>query len=523
MTVDHVELRGGVYHDSVTLMRITQAVTGAAGVLAGQVAMATALNLELAAALGFSLPEQAGPNDLLVTLRGADRAGIEAGLAALEAALQQAEQVARSAGGLGNGPAPRTVRVAAEQAPDAAVVLLSVPGPSVLGEAMDAINAGRHPMIFSDNVPLAHEIALKEAAAAAGVLVMGPDCGTAIVGGVGLGFANVLRSSDFATDTRVGIVAASGTGAQQLSCLLDEAGVGISHLLGVGGRDLSAAVGARSALAALDLLAADPGTDRIVVISKPAHPAAADKLSVAASSAGKPATMMLIGPGAPDITAGVESLLADLGVPVPDWACTGQTRTSGGFLRGLFAGGTLADEAMVIAADELGGIRSNIPLSPELALPETAVRQPVPDLSGLGHTVLDLGDDAFTAGRGHPMIDPTLRLELIAAAGRDPQVGVLLLDVVLGHCAEADPAARLVPALTAARQAAAADGRELAVVVSLCGTASDPQNRDRQRDALVAAGAAVFTSNAQAARHAARLAIPGQEPSDRETSGREAQ
>lgn len=506
MTVDHVELRGGVYHDSVTLMRITQAVTEAAGVLAGQVAMATALNIELATALGFAVPEQAGPNDLLVTVRGADQSGVDAGLAALDAALQQAEQVAKSAGGLGDGPAPRTVRTATEQAPDAAVVLLSIPGPSVLGEAMDAINAGRHPMIFSDNVPLEHEIALKDAAAAAGVLVMGPDCGTAIVGGVGLGFANVLRSNGFATDIRVGVVAASGTGAQQLSCLLDEAGVGISHLLGVGGRDLSEAVGARSALAALELLAADPGTDRIVVISKPAHPSAAEKLTAAAAAAGKPVTMLLIGSGAPDITAGAESVLAEIGVPVPEWDSRGTAATSGGVLRGLFAGGTLADEAMVIAAAELGGIRSNIPLSPDLALPDSAVRQPVPDLAGLGHTVLDLGDDAFTAGRGHPMIDPTLRLDLIAATGSDPQVGVLLLDVVLGHCAEADPAARLVPALTAAREAAAADGRELAVVVSLCATASDPQDRDRQRDALVAAGAAVFTSNAQAARYAAGLA-----------------
>lgn len=504
--VDHVELRSGVYQDSVTLMRMTQAVTDTAGVLAAQVAMATALNIELAVGLGFSVPEQAGGNDLLVAVRAADQVGIDAGLAALDAALAAAEQAARTSGGLGSGPAPRTVRVAAESAPDAAVVLLSIPGGSVIGEAMDAINAGRHPMIFSDNVPVEHEIALKEAAERAGVLVMGPDCGTAIIGGVGLGFANVLRGTGFSTKDRVGIVAASGTGAQQLTCLLDEAGVGISHVLGVGGRDLSEAVGARSALTALRMLDADPGTDRIVVISKPAHPSSAAKLAQAAAASSKPVTLLLIGKDAADITTGAESVIAELGIAAPQWFSSGTTDTSGGLLRGLFAGGTLADEAMVLAAKELGDITSNIPLSPELALPESAVKGGVPTLTGLGHTVIDLGDDAFTQGRGHPMIDPTVRLDLITAQGSDPQVGVLLLDVVLGHCAEADPIARLVPAIRAARDAAKADGRKLGVVVSLCGTESDPQGRDRQRDALVEAGAIVFASNAHAARHAAALA-----------------
>ncbi|HET8589769.1 MAG TPA: hypothetical protein VFM01_09060, partial [Nakamurella sp.] len=373
-----VELRSGVYHDSVTLLRISQAAADAPGITAAQVAMATPLNVELAVGLGFAVPAGAGPNDLLVALRGADDAAIAAGLGALDAALQAADAAGRSAAGFGQAEPPRTVRTAAERSPDAAVVLLSVPGSAVLGEAMDAIAAGRHVMIFSDNVPVAHEIALKDAAADAGVLVMGPDCGTAIIGGVGLGFANVLQSvgagaaADGARRTpgTVGVIAASGTGAQQLTCLLDEAGVPVSAVLGLGGRDLSEAVGGRSALAALAMLDADPGTDHIVIVSKPPHPATADRVLAAARAAGKPVTTVLLGRGQPDITSAVESVLHAVGAPVPSWphwssersagdvaSAAGQASVTGspaaGVLRGLYSGGTLADEAMLVAAEAL--------------------------------------------------------------------------------------------------------------------------------------------------------------------------
>jgi FdrA protein len=472
--------------------------------------MATPLNVELAAGMQFSIPEDTAPHDLLVAVRAADQATIDAALAALTAALARADSAAFTSTGTGAGPAPRTVRSAALADPDSAVVLLSVPGSAVLGEAMDAVAAGRHVMIFSDNVPIEHEIALKTAATEAGVLVMGPDCGTTIVGGVGLGFANSLRDSGFAVDAKVGVVAASGTGAQQLCCLLDEAGVAVSHVLGVGGRDLSEAVGARSALTALAMLDADPGTDEIVIISKPTGATVAELVQTAATEAGTPVTLMLLGGESSDITASVEELLRDLSVPVPEWPMWGAADppshgARGSTLRGLFAGGTLADEAMVLASKTLGDIVSNIPLRPELALPATAVRGGLPHLEGSGHTVLDLGDDRFTVGRGHPMIDPTLRLDLLAAQAADPSTGVVLLDVVLGFGAEPDPAARLAPAIAAAISTAAADGRALPVVVSLCGTASDPQDRQRQAESLVAAGATVFLSNAAATRHAVRL------------------
>jgi len=524
---DHVELRRGTYHDSVTLLRIAQAASATPGITAAQVAMATELNVDLTVGLGFAMPDRAGPNDLLVALRGEDAAAIAAGLTAIEQAIAAASAGNGSAGGFGDPPAPRTVRGAARAAPDAAVVLLSVPGSAVLGEALDAIGAGRHVMIFSDNVPLDHEITLKDAAGAAGVLVMGPDCGTAVIGGVGLGFANMLShpvsSSPASSHTvaapgtpAVGVIAASGTGAQHLTSLLDDAGVAISQVIGVGGRDLSERVGGRSALAALRLLEGDPNTGHIVVISKPPHPDTGRKVTAAAADLTTPVTVVLLGSGRPDITSAAEAVLGAIGVPVPTWPTWLPTQeplqrkgtaTAGGALRGLFSGGTLADEAMVLIEQELGtGISSNIPLRPELALPTDNPGRGVPKLSGLGNVVVDLGDDQFTRGRPHPMIDPTVRLGLLADQLADPDVRVILLDVVLGYCAEQDPSARLTPVIREGLAAARRAGRPLDVVVSLCGTAADPQDRERQGRTLAAAGAHVYTSNAAAARAAAAIA-----------------
>ena len=516
--VEHVVVRSGMYRDSVTLLRISQAASDAPGVTAALVAMATPLNLELAEGLGFAVPDGAGPNDLLITLRGDDDAALAAGLSAVESALTAVP--AAAAQGTGVAP-PRTVRSAAATAPGAAVVLLSVPGSSVIGEALDAIAAGRHVMIFSDNVPVGQEVALKTAGGAAGVLVMGPDCGTAIVSGVGLGFANVLRAND--SGPRVGVVAASGTGAQQLTCLLDDAGVAVSHVLGVGGRDLSETVAGRSTLSALGMLDADPDTDHIVLISKPPHPATAAVVLAAAAASTTPVTTVLLGPGNPNITEGAERVLAAVGAPNPVWqrwapttepagaAISGPAGRGGkplpsvrpGAVRGLFSGGTLADEAMVVAGAVLGDIRSNIPLRPDLALPPSATLHGRPQLGGLGHVVLDLGDDEFTLGRPHPMIDPSLRLELFTEQAADPEVAALLMDVVLGHGADPDPAHRWAPVIRDAITAAAAAGRVLTVVVSLCGTSGDPQGRDSQAAQLTGAGAQVFVSNAAAALAAA--------------------
>jgi FdrA protein len=542
----HVEARLGTYADSVTLMQVTATAQAVPGVRAALVAMATELNLGLLAGLGLNAPGDAGPNDMLVAVEAADDQAIGAALAAIDGALRA--RPAGQSGGAAERP-PRTTLSAARLA-GPGLALISVPGPYAFAEAADALDSGCDVMIFSDNVPVGQEIWLKDRAAERGLLVMGPDCGTAVVGGIGLGFSHSVAAGP------IGLVAASGTGAQQLICLLDAAATGVSAVLGLGGRDLSAAVGGRSARTALAALDEDPGTELIVLLSKPPDPLVARDLRDYAATLATPVEFALIGPGQPDLTEAAEAALRTLGRPVPRWPAWAPGAEAGGHdggperppaaasgaLRGLFSGGTLCDEAMVIAAGRLGAVYSNIPLRPDWRIdptahpgpdttadpatttdPVTNTTDPVTDTgpatstdpaAGAGpptsaprHIMIDFGDDALTAGRPHPMIDLRLRLDRLAAEAADPATGVILLDVVLGYGAHPDPAAEFAPAIKSARSAAAAAGarRDLAVVVSLIGARSDPQDLGRQANLLAAAGAHVFTSNAAAARFACDL------------------
>ena len=489
MSTDHVELRSGAYADSVTLLQVSRAVQATPGVVAAQVAMATGLNLEVLEGMGFDIPGSS-PNDMVVALRLDDDADVAAALAAVDAALAPTRP---TAGDTTVAP-PRTTAAALRRTGSGSVALVSVPGASATVEAMDALEAGHDVMVFSDNVPVDEEVALKTYAASRGALVMGPDCGTAVIDGVGLGFANAVRPG------RIGLVAASGTGCQQLLALLHHAGatydgIGVRHALGVGGRDLSAAVGGTSTREALRRLDTDPDVDLVVVVSKPPAPEVAEALAKDAEALGTPVELGLLGRGQRDLTAVAEAVLARLGHDAPEWPVHGTDNTgeaTGPLLRGLFVGGTLCDESMLMATEALGPIRSNIPLSDDLALGD--------DLLVDDHTMVDFGDDALTQGRAHPMIDPTLRNEQLARAAADPQTGVILLDLVLGHGAEPDPASLLAPAIEAARR-----DRAVPVVVSLVGTDLDPQGLAAQRDALVAAGAEVHLSNASATRRALQL------------------
>jgi FdrA protein len=486
---DHVELRSGAYADSVTLLQVSRAVQTTPGVVAAQVAMATGLNLEVLEGMGFDVPASS-PNDMVVALRLDDDADVATALAAVDAALVPR----RPTSGDATVAPPRTTGAALRRGGTGAVVLVSVPGASATVEAMDALEAGHDVMVFSDNVPVAEEVALKTYAATRNALVMGPDCGTAVIDGVGLGFANAVRPG------RIGIVAASGTGCQQLLALLHHAGgtcaeVGVRHALGVGGRDLSSAVGGLATREALRRLDADPDVDLVVVVSKPPAAEVAGELTAYVDTLGTPVELGLLGRGQRDLTAVAEAVLARLGHDAPEWPVHGAANTgpaTGPLLRGLFVGGTLCDESMLMASETLGPIRSNIPLSADLALGDELL---VDD-----HLMIDFGDDALTQGRAHPMIDPTLRNEQLARAAADPSTGVILLDLVLGHGAEPDPAALLAPAIEAARSE-----RPIPVVVSLVGTDLDPQGLDAQRDALVAAGAEVHLSNAAATRRALDL------------------
>ena len=486
---DSVEIRRGVYHDSVTLMQVSQQVRTAPGVHDALIGMGTELNLGLMREVGFTVPDEAGPNDLVIALRGEDDAALAAGQDKLVAVLAELHERSRASGS-STEVVPRTVGSAARRAPSG-IALISTPGQYAMLDALDAVNAGLSVMLFSDNVPLADEIALKDAAAAKDVLVMGPDCGTAVVGGAALGFANVVRPG------RIGLVAASGTGAQQVMTLLDLAGEGISHCLGLGGRDLSADVGGRSAKQALRALAADEATEHVVIVSKPAAEEVVADLERLADELGVPVSWATLGRGLPALTAAVEQTLTSVGAPVPQWSSWGAVearpdgpRARGEALRGLYCGGTLADEAMIIAERALGPISSNIPLgdAPHISGQDTLT----------GHVVIDFGDDELTQGRAHPMIDPSLRLERIRQQGSDPTCGVLLLDLVLGYGAHQDPAGELAEAIRAARSNASERGAHLPVVVALVGTESDPQGLQACARALSTAGADVFTSNAQA-------------------------
>jgi FdrA protein len=427
-----IEVRRHTYHDSIVLMAASARMLAIDGVDAAMAAMATPLNLDVIRRSGLwddTTLAGAGPHDLVLAARGADpEAAIRAGAGTLE---ERTPPPATA----GSAPPPRTVRAAARQLAGANLAVVSVPGEHAAWACWDALRAGLHVFCFSDNVPVADEIRLKDEALRRGLLLMGPDCGTAILDGVGLGFWNEVPRG------RVGIVGASGTGTQQLCCLLAHQGVGISQAIGVGGRDLSPEVGGRMAREAIRRLDEDSETDVIVVVSKPA---------AAELRARKPLVAALLGPGV-DLTevalrVGGGSLPAG---PEPlDW---------GGAVEGIFSGGTLRDEAALIWAGD--GTPSRF-------------------------AAIDYGAGEHTLGRPHPMIDQRVRLEAIRRAP-----GMVYLDVVLGHGAHPDPAAELAPAL---------EGRP--AVVALVGTEADPQGLSRQRAAFEAAGARVHLSNSRAAR-----------------------
>jgi FdrA protein len=484
-----VRIERGRYHDSVTLMRASAAARDIPGVETAIAAMGTELNRAMLVQAGFAEPD-ATTDDLVVAVSADSPATAEAAVAAID------RQLAERGAAAGNdwertATAPRTVESAAARAPDAGVVVVSVPGPHAYVEATAALRAGRHVMVFSDGVDVAAEVALKREATALGRLVMGPDCGTAVLDGVGLGFANVVVPGP------VALVAASGTGAQQLCCLLDGAGIGVRHVIGVGGRDLSSDVGGVSTLAALPALDDDPAVGVIAVVSKPTDPYVAEAVTAAAARCRTPVVLALVGPGRPTLTEAAAEIAAALGSPFaePQWwrASGGPVSARPGPVLGLFSGGTNAAEALVVLEERLGAVRSNVH-------PDPSRRIGPFDPAGGAHVLLDLGDDELTAGRPHPMIDPAVVADRVrAAADADEGAGVVLLDVVLGHGAHPDPASELAPALLVASAAGAA------TVAVLIGTTGDPQGLDRQAGALADAGAIVHRSNALGAEQAAAL------------------
>ncbi len=490
MSVIRQRVFRNAYRDSVELMRIAAEIERLPGVSRAGLVMATPANLAIVAEAGLAdgLDPAAGPNDMVVALSADDAGAAEA---ALEHAATLMRGTAAEAPGEGQRFVPTTISEALSEVPAANLALISTPGPYATAEALKALKHGLHVFLFSDNVPIEDEIELKQLAVSKGLLMMGPDCGTAILDGIPLGFANAVRRGG------VGLVGASGTGLQEVTCLLDALGAGVSQAIGVGGRDLHEEIGGMMMLAALERLAADEATEVVVLISKPPAAPVAARVLAAASGASKPVVVNFLGGDAEairasgahpattfeeaartaaDLSTGTVSGALESGYAATDAAALAASLVPGqDLIAGLYSGGSLASEAKVVLKELLG--------------PEAAAMQ----------RIVDLGDDEYTVGRPHPMIDPRLRSEKIEEAGADPRVGVILLDIVLGYASHPDPAGALIPAIRAARAAAESAGRGLALVASVCGTPGDPQGLAGQRAILVEAGVHLAASNARAA------------------------
>ena len=501
MSTAQVRVFPGTYRDSLLLLSATRAMQDGTGVGWAAAVLATPANVEDLAGRGIGAADLAGAdaNALVLAVQAEDEP-------AAGAALQRGHDALFAAGSRGGVdqavPDPQSIADAAARLPGANVAVVSVPGPYAAITAHQALTAGLHVLLFSDNVAIADEVSLKERASRLGKLVMGPGAGTAMLGGVGLGFANVVRPG------RVGVVAAAGTGAQEMMTLLDRWGIGVSCVIGVGGRDLSSGVGGLMAADAVRVLDDDPGTDVIVLVSKPPDPAVARQVigasghtAVVAACLGMPALDGLPTdvPFAATLEEGALLAAALLGVPVPDLgdglagdvaAAIARAARSRTAVRGFFTGGTLCYEAQVVLSRRLGPVYSNIPLSPDLALPAPTG----------AHICLDLGEEEYTRGRPHPMIDPSARREIVREQAGGTDVAVVLLDVVLGHGSHPDPAGEI--AQTCADLVAGG----AAVVAYVLGTGGDPQGSDGQRRTLRDAGAIVTQTSAQAARAAAAIA-----------------
>lgn len=507
-------VKSGQYQDSVRLMRLSERLTALDGVRQAFAAMGTDANKRVLTEAGMLTEEvrRAGANDLVVVVDAASDDVARRALAEAEQLLAGTDSPGAT-GGVAE-PAATTLDQARSVLPGANLMLISTPGPYAAFEAARALHAGMQVFLFSDNVAIDDERALKHLAVSRGLLMMGPGCGTAIINGVALGFANALMRGS------VGVAGASGTGLQELTSLIDRGGAGISQAIGVGGRDLSDAIGGAMMLQAIAMLIADPATEQIVLISKPPAAAVAARILDAARAGGKPVIANFLGSErtgmdrgvlfTPTIEATAAAVLrratgADRSPFALDaGACARMVegerrrmRPGQRYLRGLYSGGSLCDEAMHILREHLGDIYSNIPLSPALALADA--------WRSKAHSCIDLGEEEFTRGRPHPMIDMRLRQERLLKEADDPEVAVILLDVVIGYGSHPDPAGALRATIETARARATAAGRYLAVVAHVCGTAHDPQGLEAQERALREAGALVLPTNAQAALVAAEI------------------
>lgn len=513
------------YLDSVFLMGMAGKLRRLPGIADASAVMGTEANKGLLRETGLldAQAEATRATDIVISLRAASEEAVEAARQALQELIDTmaAPRGAGLPGGaaLGAGAdgrsAPTSQEEALAQRPEATVAVISLPGGFVRREALKSLELGLHPFIFSDNVPLADEVELKSKGRDKGLLVMGPDCGTSILNGIALGFANAVCRGP------VGIVGASGTGIQEVCCLLDRQGIGIHQAIGVGGRDLSQQVGGSSMIQAMDILDDDPACQVIVLISKPPHPRVAERVLGRAAACRTPCLVCFLGgdpqavlgrglPFAPRLDLAAARVAALLGAQDPALAESepllppalaqaaeeqaAELAPGRRYLRALYSGGTLCEEAMLVARAPLGNFLTNLEQEGEHALGQDD-RRP-------GHLFLDLGDDRYTRGRPHPMIDFTLRQQRLLDEAADPSTAVILFDLVCGYGAHPDPAAELARTIESLPREPGAP----LFVASVTATEQDPQPYAAQRQRLEEAGVLVLDCNAAAASFAAAIA-----------------
>ncbi|WP_313134416.1 acyl-CoA synthetase FdrA [Anaerocolumna sp.] len=508
-----LEIRKNAYYDSVTLMLISKDIKKVNGIGEALVGMGTDLNREIAANIGLETPEfdSVTPNDFFVAVQCDDEMAFEAAKKKVDELLNKKSESKEA------DYYPPTLEGAIKIDPDINLAVISVPGKHAAAVAQGCLERDINVMLFSDNVTIEEERALKEYAYKKELLVMGPDCGTAIINHVPLAFANVVRAGD------IGIVAASGTGTQEVSSIIDQLGGGISQVIGTGGRDLKKEIGGLMMKLGLDALVKDPRTNVITLISKPPAKEIATEILSLASKAGKSVVVCFIGGDREEIeafglTAAIsledaahKAVALSKGESVKDFAAfsmgeeeaealakehASKMAKSQKYVRGFYTGGTLCDEAMKLMLPKLGHIYSNIPLQPEDKLNDAR------NGKSYEHTFLDFGDDEFTVGRPHPMIDPSLRAERVITDGKDPECAIIMVDCVIGYGSHENPAGDLAEAIRAAKEDAVTESRHLLVVAAVCGTEGDPQCLSKTQKQLTDAGAVVLPSNAQATRFA---------------------
>jgi succinyl-CoA synthetase alpha subunit len=385
-------------------------------------------------------------------------------------------------------------------------------------EARRALEKGLNLLIFSDNVPIEDELELKKLAQEKNLLVMGPDCGTAFIGGAALGFANQVRRGS------IGIVAAAGTGLQEVATLIDRLGQGISHGIGTGSHDVSEAIGAITMIQGLRMLANDNATKVIGIVSKPPSQTVMKKVMAEVKRIAKPVVVNFLD-GDPSSVLDAEKFFAPtlesaaiLCVSLAQGESMDVVRTnllkgvnldtiakkarhgmgpSQKYVRGLFAGGTFCSEACVLLRDTFQDIYTNINVQGTMKLPDP--RQ------SLAHTCVDMGDDIFTIGKPHPMLEQSVRINRFKKEAQDPQTAVIFLDIVLGHGVHPDPGGEFAETIREGIDLSAKAGRKLCVIANVCGTENDPQIRSVQVSKLEAAGVIVMPSNAQGIRLAMKV------------------